>query len=91
MGIECGDGWKDMLNNLTDEIKQIQPDFKFSQVKEKFGTLRAYCMGAIDGVYDVIDKYEKISATTCEICGSKGKLCDDSWWMKVICNKCKED
>ena len=42
----CGDGWFDIINNLSSEIvkhSEYQPDHTFiSQVKEKFGGLRFY-------------------------------------------------
>ena len=88
-GIECGSGWKDLLDNMTDEIKKVFPKMKFTQIKEKFGTLRAYCAGAPEEAHDIIEKYEEISAVTCEACGKPGKLYGKNWY-KVRCDDCKK-
>ena len=58
-GIECGDGWFDILDHLCREltrtvetIDRLHPEYKFRvkavQVKEKYGTLRFY----VDFHYD---------------------------------------
>lgn len=46
-GIAIGDGWYDLIDNLCDYIdfhikNNDCPQIEFSQVKQKFGTLRAY-------------------------------------------------
>jgi hypothetical protein len=58
-GIECGDGWHDLIDALCEQIdfhvnwtNRITPTYKFgvvaAQVKEKFGSLRFY----VDFIYD---------------------------------------
>jgi len=88
-GIECGSGWKDLLDNMTDEIKKVFPEMKFTQIKEKFGTLRAYCCSAPEEAHGIIEKYEELSHTTCEACGKPGRLCGGGWY-KVRCEDCEE-
>ena len=60
------------------------------QVKEKFGTLRFYT----DNWHPVTDAYisfaENMSAITCEVCGNPGTI-NDGGWLKVRCEKHKED
>ena len=52
-GIECGDGWFDLIDtickaiqNQTEHVNRLWPNLKFgvvaAQVKEKYGTLRFY-------------------------------------------------
>ena len=45
-GISCGDGWYALLDHMCMNLKRIQEEYDitvvFDQVKEKFGTLRAY-------------------------------------------------
>lgn len=46
-GIECGDGWYDLLDNLCSELQfntdnNDYPQVEATQVKEKYGTLRFY-------------------------------------------------
>ena len=54
------------------------------QVKEKFGTLRIYTSHADDYIRGVIDMAELLSASTCECCGSAGKLYRQGW-HKTLC------
>lgn len=42
--------------------------YRITQIKEKFGTLRWYDTGAPKEVYNIISKYEQISAKTCIDC-----------------------
>ena len=43
--------------------------FRFSDVKEKYGAMRCYTVGATREVYDIIDKYEFLSKQVCSVCG----------------------
>lgn len=81
--IECGDGWYDLLSRLCfivqgqmDRNKKLeQPNtFLWSQIKEKFGGLRAYCYGADEYMRGAIDMAESMSYSICEVSGEKGRL-----------------
>lgn len=46
-GLEVGDGWLRLLWDLFEQIEKVleehgNPEFRLTQVKEKFGTLRVY-------------------------------------------------
>jgi len=85
-GFECGDGWFDLLKELSEKIENH--DVVASQVKEKYGTLRFYLMGgATDEVWDLIDEAEEESGKICEECGQPGKLIDGGW-LSVRCEAC---
>lgn len=82
--IECGDGWYDLLDKLCNTI-QNRLDYKlrqgkdvnlfwWSQIKEKFGGLRAYCYGADEYMRGSIDMAEIMSYSICEFSGEKGIL-----------------
>lgn len=78
-GIECGDGWHDLIETLCEQIdasvewaNRLFPDLKFgvvaAQVKEKYGSLRFY----VDFIYDINlepHQMEKIGRFTQEING----------------------
>ena len=53
-GIECDDGWYDLIDNLCKELKNIQNKYPVNivakQIKEKFGDLRFY--------YDILNNEE---------------------------------
>jgi hypothetical protein len=82
--LECDDGWYEILsrlcyivNNHIDYKKRLNEpleSFYWSQIKEKFGGLRAYCYGADEYIRGVIDMAESMSCITCEVTGEKGKV-----------------
>lgn len=49
------------------------------QVKEKFGTLRFYVIGATDAQYNYISFAEAMSGRICETCGKPGKRLGGGW------------
>ena len=99
-GIDTGDGWYDLLADLCVKISHLcgySPFMScvFTQVKEKYGTLRVY-FATINGniimnniIDDLIDAAESRSAHTCKVCGEYGEPNDDGW-ISVLCNKCRE-
>jgi hypothetical protein len=82
--IECDDGWYEILSRLcyiihnrVDYKKRINEPlehFQWSQIKEKFGGLRAYCYGADEFINGAVHMAESISCITCEVTGEKGKV-----------------
>ena len=86
-GIECGDGWYDLLDtlcgaiqhhlkyNAADGVEQVVVE----QIKEKFGTLRFYERGgdAVTSAY--ISLAEQMSSRICEECGNRGILRGGGW------------
>jgi hypothetical protein len=82
--LECGDGWYEILsrlcyivNNHLDYKKRLNEPLEFfywSQIKEKFGGLRAYCYGADEFIRGAIEMSESMSYIICEVTGEKGKV-----------------
>ena len=82
--LECDDGWYEILsrlcyivNNRLDYKKRLNEpleSFYWSQIKEKFGGLRAYCYGADEFIRGAIDMAESVSYIICEATGEKGKI-----------------
>jgi hypothetical protein len=95
-GCECGDGWFNLLDNLMTEIDNTgHPDLVYiAQIKEKFGTLRFYvnfekCEDTIyNKIYEIIQNYEEVSETTCEVCGKPGTL-RGGGWLRTLCDDCE--
>jgi hypothetical protein len=95
---ECGDGWYNILNSMCfciqQNISQKSKDnpelleFRFVQIKEKFGGLRAYAIGYDDYSNAIIRMAETMSDVTCESCGSPGKTRKTGWWA-VRCDNCQ--
>jgi hypothetical protein len=81
--IECGDGWYEIVSRCCNVIQDyldslekqnINMDFSWSQIKEKFSLLRMYKYGADDYINGVVNMAETMSGCICEYSGNKGKL-----------------
>ena len=103
--LECDNGWYEILsrlcyivNNRLDYKKRLNEpleSFYWSQIKEKFGGLRAYCYGADEFIRGAIDMAESMSYITCEATGEKGKVrykkFDENGqpvpaWVRTLCD-----
>jgi hypothetical protein len=90
---ECGEGWQGLLDRLCVRIGSALSEgdrFQFTQIKEKYGTLRAYWTGRLSEltrllVEEAIDLAEARSGCTCEICGAHGRLYDRGGWLATTC------
>lgn len=85
---EVSDGWRDLLERACSRIRAaVRADggsFRAAQIKEKYGSLRFYWDGSLSPkaaarVEEAIDLAEARSATTCEVCGEKGRLYGGGW------------
>lgn len=93
-GICTGDGWYKLIYELCVEIqkhadeKGLQP--LALQAKEKFGGLRFYMRGADAAIGESVDKAERLSFQTCEVCGALGERRYHSW-IQTLCDKHDEE
>jgi len=82
-GIECGIGWRGLLEKVCGELERMiaaiparnRDDYRATQVKQKFGTLRLYMGRYTDEMVDAIRVAEMESMDTCETCGGKANAC----------------
>jgi len=85
----CDDGWYNIISNVLyvcgDHADRRLKDFKFVQIKEKFGGLRMYAEGADDFINGVVRMAENLSYHTCEITGKEGYLCSNGRLLKTLC------
>jgi hypothetical protein len=90
------DGWFELIDKasavLEAEILKLPEeqriDYRASQVKEKFGTLRFYLHNETDAMRAAIRVAESESAKTCEQCGHPGQLDKTRPWMLTLCSQC---
>ena len=98
---EVPEGWrKAFCPQMWDELKAIleKADYvdklKFTQIKEKYGTLRLYYNGAPEEIYDKIsaweDKYDRLSEKTCIHCGKPAKYMSIGW-ISPWCENCAKE
>lgn len=89
--VACDEGWDDLIRRLHNRLVGIDPDYRVTQVKEKFGGLRYYVMFS-DGLdemlrgraYEFITEASEESLHTCEVCGEPGEL-NDGPWFRTLC------
>ena len=94
-GIETGDGWYWLIDNLCSQLqwdtdKNSYPQVEATQVKEKYGTLRFYYNGGNDQQEGMISFAESLSGSICENCGSTEEVKQTEGWINTLCKKCLE-
>lgn len=97
-GCIAPDGWKDIVLETDEMLSHIDPNYKIAQIKEKYGTLRYYFDS--EYVYPAVQERimfaitvwaENRSSTTCEECGKYGKLRTDRYYIRTLCEECREE
>jgi hypothetical protein len=93
-GCECNSGWYKIIKEACQKCEPLivkwlaehkgEENYKewtprFSQIKEKYGTLSIYWTNATDEMYAITNEAEIKSETTCETCGKQGKLRGRGW------------
>lgn len=71
---------------LSKESRKI---FGIHQIKEKYGTLRVYVSCGSDEIFNIIQKYEDLSAQTCICCGEPATKATDNYILPY-CDSCFE-
>lgn len=94
VGTEIPRGWRQLFLQMCEDIRQPLVDadyldkFRFTQIKEKYNSLRCYHCGAPEEVCNIIDKYEVMAGYICTNCGRPASYetqdyiasyCDDCW------------
>lgn len=97
--IRCRDGWYDLLfmlfGALEARIAEVpyaeRSNYRMAQVKEKFGRLRVYTHThqTLD-MLAVIGLAERLSETTCDVCGAEGRIRNLSKDHPIVAARCDE-
>lgn len=87
-------GWRKAFGEqMCEEIREalIEANYLYeysiTQIKEKYGMLRWYDLGAPKKVHDIIAKYESLSQRTCICCGRPATKISLGW-ISPYCGKC---
>lgn len=96
--LECGPGWYDLVQHavklIDDHVEHIAKrdsnqllldEFRYDQIKEKFGGLRIYTTYEDEFIRGVINMAESLSYAICETTGASGTLCIRGSWLKTLC------
>lgn len=86
-------GWHPLLLQVHQDLLAVTTNFRYAQIKEKYGTLRCY-IDADESVSDtdferceaIVDEAEHASARICEFCGQPGTVRNDLSWIKTMCD-----
>lgn len=91
---EIPTGWriafgKQFLKELKQCLKKNHElkDFRFHQIKEKFGELCLYCGGATEETLALLHKYEMLSTKYCIYCGKPSEY-ETQGWIEYLCEDC---
>lgn len=70
--VDFPEGWTAILEDLHNGLFALDPDYRVSQIKVKFGGLRVYLARHVDHAHDLIRLAEQQCAVSCETCGGPG-------------------
>lgn len=93
-GLEVNEGWLPLIWDMCEQllasrealnvpISEENPLY-FVQIKEKFGTLRAYATMSTEEDEKIISMFEDMSQFVCDICGEPGRL-RGQYWLYAAC------
>jgi hypothetical protein len=91
-GVECAEGWYDLIWECSKELEALHPEIEYVQIKEKFAALRVYliCPQEIrPKANEIIDEYCDKSGDICERCGTTENVSlHMGGWNTTLCDAC---
>ncbi|MGL6236121.1 MAG: hypothetical protein ACRC20_12345 [Segniliparus sp.] len=95
---DVGPGWHGIVLELDKKLREEAPGFRWSQIKEKFGGLRAYLFFGEDTpdevrerAHQLTDAAEEQAWKTCEKCGEPGRMRKEHAWGRTLCDTCDSE
>ena len=92
-GDEVGVGWAPIVLQCHRELQHLDPGYRITQIKEKFGGLRYYFQSTVpfdaityDIMHHIVNTAEEHCARTCELCGAEGNSRHNGGWYKTLCD-----
>mgnify|MGYP002858279750 CR=1 FL=1 len=85
-------GWEELFLQMCEELREALLEtgelyqFRFVEVKEKYGELRIYTSGGSKMADDIVREYEKRSGRVCVECGKPATRISKGW----ICPYCDD-
>jgi len=86
-GVECGDGWFQLIHSVSALLSRHNPKIQVEQVKEKFAGLRLYLNHYDQYAGGVVSMAEHLSFQICEACGAPGIKRDQEGYFSTTCDK----
>lgn len=93
-GLTCSKGWYGIIEHTCSQIQEElnthpEIDFKWHQIKEKFGQLVLNGSPGNERIYEVIKKFQQESLGVCEICSTTEGITTEGSWIRTLCEKCR--
>lgn len=94
---ELPEGWFSLFLQMCEDISYPLAEagyldkFRFSQIKEKYNTMRCYNFGVPEEVHNIITKYEVMSRYICTKCGRPAVYETQGWYVESFCEDCWKD
>lgn len=95
-GVEIGQGWMPLVDQLCDDLEKYDPAPTVDQIKEKWGALRFYVSLPFErltynasDIFMLVNEAENQSIKICEYCGNPGELRRRAW-IKTLCEECNK-
>lgn len=85
-------GWWPILRRLDERLRELDPDYRLAEIKQKFAQLNVYpARPAAREVLAAIEEAQDESRTTCEVCAQPGaRRTTTSGWWSVLCENHKD-
>lgn len=89
------EGWHKLFLLLCKELRPhiekagLLNTWYFTQLKEKYGTMRVYTCNTPKTIDHLIDLYECYSKYVCFVCGNDTRW-ETTGWVSYLCDKCAE-
>lgn len=95
-GFMVEDGWIPLIHETMVKISDIVKrdnltDFRIISVKQKFGELGIYTIGANDEIRALIIEAHQKSKNICEKCGKPADIVDGGRWVQTLCDQHKQE
>jgi DNA-binding XRE family transcriptional regulator len=92
-GCVVPDGWRELVERTDELLAFVDPEYKITQVKDKFATMSFYFETTKTGVEKQImmaiaADAQNRSASICESCGKYGSYRDSRRWVRTLCTLC---
>ena len=84
--------WRMLIADLNPLIHKynLQNEFQFEEIKEKYGEIRVYDNCYIQEISDLINGYAVISGNVCQWCGRPDSAVSRGGWVECQCRQCFE-
>ena len=92
-GCDCASGWEPIIREACEKLTALnEPKLKFTQVKEKFGSLRLYTSLHNEEIGKIVRDAENKSCETCEECRTTDNVTTKGpGWILTLCEKCRKE